>query len=181
MNLPLLLAAIVIAAVILLLFALAIVNFTIFLDGVPYVPSKKKIVYRVLKIINPKPNSLFMDLGCGDGYVVRYAAEKFKVNGLGIDLNPILIVWANLLSLFTGLRRQARFKTQNVFRADISRANYIFVYLTPQILEKLAEKFQTEGAPGALIISNSFVIKGMEKFLVQIIPIDKVKVFVYQL
>jgi SAM-dependent methyltransferase len=181
MNLPFLLAAIVIAAAILLLFAFAIVNFTIFLNGVPYVPSKKKTVYRALKIINPKPNSLFMDLGCGDGYVVRYAAKKFKVNGLGIDLNPILVVWAKLLSVLTGLRQQARFKTQNVFQADISQANYIFVYLMPRVLEKLAKKFQTEGAPGALIISNSFVIKGMEKFLVQTIPIDKARVFVYQL
>lgn len=34
-----------------------------------------------------EPNSLVLDLGCGDGAVLKYLAEKAKIKGIGVDIS----------------------------------------------------------------------------------------------
>jgi len=57
------------------LIVFAFLNFAIFLAGAPYVPSKRKMIFQALEAVNPKPNSVFMDLGCGDGTLTREMAR----------------------------------------------------------------------------------------------------------
>ncbi|MEM7331218.1 MAG: class I SAM-dependent methyltransferase [Chloroflexota bacterium] len=46
---------------------------------------------RLIEQFNLKPNSSVLEIGCGDGEFLVRVAEKYKIDGLGIDANEQLI------------------------------------------------------------------------------------------
>lgn len=69
------------------------------LFGAPYVPSldsRTKIAFDELYTINE--NDLLVDIGSGDGRVMREARLR-GARTLGYEINPFLVIVANLLSL----------------------------------------------------------------------------------
>ena len=165
-----------------LLLLIISVSYLLFLFwGAPYVPSRPKHASLILRELNLKQNKTFLDLGCGDGYIVRQAVKKYKVKGVGVDINPVLIFYAKLAARLAGMRAWANFKNQNVFRAEIGSADYIYLYLLPTLLKKLTAKLERETKPGAIIISNSFQIKGWEKRLYKTIPLGKNSAYFYKI
>ena len=181
MNILNLITAIVVLSVIIILIVFAFFNLAVSLAGTPYVPSKRKMIFRALKDVNPEPNSVFMDLGCGDGYIVRHVAKRFKVNGIGVDINPLLVGFAKVLSFLTGTSRRTRFICNDIFRSNFSHADYVFLYLMPSLLEKLGPRLAHECKPGTIIISNTFPIRRLRPYLTKTIPYKKLDVFVYRI
>ncbi|MCS3919281.1 methyltransferase domain-containing protein [Fervidibacter sacchari] len=45
---------------------------------------------RLLSLLKPKPDDLAVELGCGFGRTLAYAARKFSVQVVGVDLMPAL-------------------------------------------------------------------------------------------
>jgi ubiquinone/menaquinone biosynthesis C-methylase UbiE len=58
--------------------------------GVTLHPGGWGTTERLLALLNLKPNELAIDLGCGSGRTLAYAAEKFGVKVVGVDLVPSL-------------------------------------------------------------------------------------------
>lgn len=167
-----------IALLTLLILELGFINF---FTGAPYLPTKKKNFDQILKVINFKPNTLFLDLGCGDGYIVRKVAKKYQIKAIGIDINPILIFFAKMMARIEKSEKKTVFKIQNILKTDISSADYIYLYLMPKLIEKLKIKLKNEAKPGALIISHAFEIKQWERYHIKTIQTQKTKTFVYQI
>lgn len=68
------------------------------LIGAPYVPSRRREVEQAFKrLYKIKPNDLLVDLGSGDGSVLRQAS-KLGARSVGFEINPILVVISWLLS-----------------------------------------------------------------------------------
>ncbi len=66
--------------------------------GAPYVPSKKKDVKRAFSELYPlSPSDTLVDIGSGDGLVLRQAAEK-GAHAVGYELNPVLVYISRFLS-----------------------------------------------------------------------------------
>lgn len=62
------------------------------LTGAPYVPSKKRELKTAFeKLYQLKEQDFLVDLGSGDG-VVLAMASKYKAKGLGIELNPLMLI-----------------------------------------------------------------------------------------
>lgn len=159
----------------LLAFLISITVYTIFLIysslmGSPYVPSKQKEVEFILGQIHFIKNSYFIDLGCGDGRVVRTAVKKYHLVGLGIDINPILIFWARVNSFFLKTQINLKFKTENVFKTPLKKAKYVYIFLMPDLIAKLKVKFEKELKKNTIIISHGFPVVGWEKKLTKKIP-----------
>lgn len=133
--------------------------------GAPYVPTNAKLLDEILKGANLKKGNLFVELGSGDGRVVRTAVLKYGVKGLGIELNPLLVLFSTLLAYLRNLR-DIKFKRQNFFDTDLKDANTLFLFLLPKTLLKLRPKLEKE-CRKSLIISHGFEVKGWEKFLVK--------------
>lgn len=127
-------------------------------------PTSAKIIDEILKRAKLKKGQVFLELGSGDGRVVRQAVKSFGVIGRGIDVNYLLILYSRLQAKLAKLEN-IDFKTQDVFKTDLSKADVIFVFLLPGLLKKLAPKFKNECKKKALIISHGFKIEGMEKEL----------------
>ena len=150
------------------------------LMGSPFVKTKSKILENIFKEINPKPNQLIVDLGCGDGKIIRFAAKKYKMRGIGVDINPLLIWRAKLLANLEHVH-SVKFLKKNIFDAEINKADIIYIFILPKFLVKLRNKLQTESKKNALIISHGFQIVGWEKYLIKKIKGKPFSTFYYRL
>lgn len=132
--------------------------------GAPFVPASQKTLAQALKEAKLKPGQRFYDLGSGDGRIVRFACTKYRVSGVGIEANPVLILYSYVLSLVQGIDG-TKFKWANIFNVDLSDADVVYIFLLPQALIKLEPKLKKECKKGTLIISHGFSIKGLEYLL----------------
>ncbi len=146
--------------IILLLFSSSIlifVSFSLFFwifTGIPFLKSKKEVLEMVEKEIDWKRVKNFYDLGSGNGDVLKFFAKLHpEVNFIGYELNPIR-VWLSKLFCFLP---NIKFKRKNILKANYSDADVIFVFLLPEILEKIIKKIQRDLRSGTIIISNSYL------------------------
>jgi hypothetical protein len=66
--------------------------------GAPYVPSQRRFVKQAFVSLYPLKNSdVLVDIGCGDGLVLREAALQ-GAKAIGYEINPILYIVARILS-----------------------------------------------------------------------------------
>lgn len=135
------------------------------LMGSPYVPSKQKEIDYIFNQISIKKGSVFYDLGCGDGRVVRTVANKFHVNGIGYDINPVLILCARIYAKLSNIQSQISFKVANIMSITYKDADYIYMFLMPELILKIKTKFMKELKKNTIIISHGFPVIGWEKKL----------------
>ncbi len=141
----------------LLLLATAIVHL---FSGVPYVPTPKKVVDKMVEIAELKKGEVVFDLGCGDGRFL-FAAEKVtETGGVGYELAPLPYLVARIGRWLNGAKTELHLKS--LFRADLSRANVLMCYLMPHMLKKLSKKILTECQEGTRIVSHGFKIEGLK-------------------
>lgn len=138
------------------------------LMGAPYVPTKNKLAHEILKEVKFKKNSLFVELGSGDARITRTAVKNYKVRGMAIDVNWLLIFWSKILWFFDSRRSlsslggdgndKLTFKNENILNTDLTKADYIYLFLFPALIEKLIPKFNKELKKGTIIISHGFPV-----------------------
>lgn len=134
--------------------------------GAPFVPTSSKMIHDILEKANLKKGQTFIELGSGDGRVVRFAVKHYGVSGIGIEFHPLLVWYSNFVSKITGLKN-ITFKRQNFFSTDLSKANVLFLFLLPKALRKLRPKILKECKKGTLVISHGFKIEDWNKYLVK--------------
>lgn len=126
--------------------------------GAPYVPTSKKQLAVILDEIELKNGKVLIELGSGDGRLVRFAAKKYGIKGIGIDINPLLVWWSKILSKRDGTGKNVTFLKKNVFDYPLNEADYLYIFLMPELIVKLLPKFKDELKKGTIIISHGFKI-----------------------
>lgn len=147
--------------------------------GGPFVPTKNREIETILKEANLKMGEIFYDLGSGDGRVVRLAVKKYGVIGYGFEINPLLIAWSRFLTKIQSLNK-CFFVKKNLFSVNLSKAQYIFLFLMPKTLTKLKNKLAKE-CKGALIISHGFKIENFDQFLIKKINHNPFPTYFYRI
>ena len=145
-----------------LLFALAalyIVFSTICLirGGVLYLGTPRGVVKAMLAVAEIQPGEKVYDLGCGDGRLLVPSVRQFKAVATGIDISGYLLAMARLRSRLW--RAPIRLIRQNLLATDFSEADVVFLYLMPEILEKLQVNLKRL-KPGSRIICHEFGLIG---------------------
>ncbi|MBI5754832.1 hypothetical protein HZA41_01270 [Candidatus Peregrinibacteria bacterium] len=124
---------------------------------VPYVPTRRKFVEKLITAAKLTKGQKVYDLGCGDGRIL-FAAEKITgCAGEGYEMAPMVYLLAIIKKILG--RKKSKICCKNFFKADGSSADVIFCYLTPEILKKIAEKLMRECKKGTKIITHTFAIK----------------------
>ena len=126
------------------------------LSKLPYVPTPQIVVDEMLKLAHVTAKDYIIDLGSGDGRMIIDAAQKFKASGMGVDIDAKLVELANNNAKAAGVADRVKFITQDMFKADISRATVITLYVIPDFMEKLRPKLLSELKPGARIVSHDY-------------------------
>jgi len=121
---------------------------------VRYEPSTPEIVRAMLTLANVKKGDIVYDLGCGDGRVVITAAKELGATGVGIDIDPERISEARQNARKAGVTGKVKFRNEDLFEADISRATVVTLYLYPWVNLKLRPKLLRDLKPGTRVVSN---------------------------
>ena len=124
--------------------------------GGPYVPTPQVVVDQMLSMANVGPKDFVVDLGSGDGVIVLTAASRLKAAGYGVDIDPVLVKRSNAEAARLGISDRASFLVQDVFKADLSRASVITLYLLPSMMSNLRGKIFLEAKPGTRVVSHDY-------------------------
>lgn len=124
--------------------------------GGPYVPTPQVVVDQMLRFGRVSPSDFLMDLGSGDGVIVLTAARQMKASGMGIEIDPELVRLANGEAKKHGVAERASFQVMDVFKADLSRATVVTLYLLPGMMLNLRSKIYDELRPGARVVSHDY-------------------------
>ena len=123
---------------------------------VHFVPTPSAVVDAMLKVANVTSNDVIYDLGSGDGRIVITAAKTYGARGVGIDLDPALIKQANENARKAGVSDRVTFLQADLFKADISEATVVTLYLLRSINLRLQPKLMRELKPGTRVVSHRF-------------------------
>jgi len=129
-------------------------------DAGPYVPSPQSVVADMLKLAEVGPNDYVIDLGSGDGRIVLTAAKVFGARGMGIEIKDELVAVSNEAARREGIADRATFVKQDLFKADISPATVLTMYLLPDTVNMLRDKLLRELRPGTRVISHDYPLSG---------------------
>lgn len=124
--------------------------------GGPYVPTPQIVVDEMLRMAAVGPNDFVVDLGSGDGVIVLTAAKRYKARGFGVDIDAELVKRSNAEAQRLGLADRAKFFVQDVFKADLSKASVITLYLLPSMMTDLRPKIYLEARPGTRVVSHDY-------------------------
>jgi hypothetical protein len=146
-------------------------------DAGPYVPSPESVVADMLRYADVGPEDFLIDLGSGDGRIVLTAAKVFGARGFGVEIKDDLVRRSNEAAQKEGLAGRVRFMKQDLFKTDMSQATVITMYLLPDTVNLLKDKFLNELRPGTRIVSHDYPLTGWipEKY-VQMDLEDKVQI-----
>lgn len=110
--------------------------------GAPYVPARIAHVRKAFdELYDLKPNDLLVDLGSGDGKVLREAVKR-GVRAVGYELNPVLVIVSKFLE-----RNQPKVTTKlaNMWQVALpGDTTIIYVFTDGRDAGKLAKKIQSE-------------------------------------
>ena len=124
-----------------------------FTRGALYVSTSRRRIEAFLDAVPMKPYQVVIDLGCGDGRVLRKVYKRYGVKAIGYEMNLLAYVKARLLSL--GFK-SVTIRLRNFWKADLSKADIIFCYLYPDVMRELSKKLRKELRPGTVVVSCNF-------------------------
>src|SRR5262245_26040214 len=125
---------------------------------VVWVPTPAVLVEKMLDMAKVTPADFVMDLGSGDGRNI-IAAAKRGARALGVEYNPDMVKLSQRLADKEGVGAKAQFVEGDMYEADISQATVLALFLLPENLDRLVQKF-LDLKPGSRIVLNTFGISG---------------------
>lgn len=149
-----------IVSIILLIILLIIIFYLLtsfilfFIYKTPFVPVGTSIIKKVFKQLDLRPASIFYDLGSGDGRVLITAVKNFEQKVTGFEINPFLCFWTKCRAWLSGTK--IKIICGDLFKQDLSAANYIYMYLLPEIMTALENKIFSSLKKDSVIISYKF-------------------------
>ncbi len=136
---------------------------------IPYYPSRESRVKKLLEVFEPEPNSKIIDLGSGDGRVLREFANKYddiKLYGIEKDWKLVYIS-RNLSKEFKNID----IKQGNLFDVPLDNYDVVYTYLTVDALRRLRNKAVKFVDRGGTWIALDYRIPGLKPVVV--IDLDK--------
>jgi SAM-dependent methyltransferase len=114
----------------------------VLLFGAPYFPSLKPHIRAALDLLDLKEGQVVYDLGCGDGRFLKAAARR-GVKAVGYELNPFMFAYSWLTT--RRYRKLIKVRWGNFWKADLSPADAVFVFLLDKYMPQLDAKIKKSG------------------------------------
>lgn len=111
--------------------------------GAPYVPTKPKELRRLFdELYEVRPEDCLVDIGSGDGVVLREFMRRGGRRAIGYEINPILVLISNFIS-----RRDPGIKTHlaNFWRIEFpSDTTIVYIFGDARDIRRMQRKIQAE-------------------------------------
>jgi len=95
-----------------------------------------------------------VDLGSGDGALLRAATRSAGFSATGYEINPFLVAYARARSTSGPGSEQTHWRS--LWDAPLNEADVVLIYGTPHIMGRLGAKLRDELRPGAIVVSNCY-------------------------
>ncbi len=142
------------------LFVLSILSYFVYLlsysliRGAPYAPIGKKRLTTMLDLLNMKKGN-FIDIGSGDGRIVIAATVQQNVIANGIEINPLLVLFA-WIRIKKRRLNNAHIICGDCYMHSYNKYDFISIWGTNHMVKNLEKKLYKELKPGAKIVSNHY-------------------------
>lgn len=124
-------------------------------DEVPFITTPDNVTVAMLEIARVGKADHVIDLGSGDGRIVITAARRFGASGLGIEIVPDLVRQSRANAIKAGVADRAKFAEMDLFKADLSAATVVTMYLLPEVNLQLRPRLLCL-KPGTRIVSHDW-------------------------
>lgn len=128
-------------------------------QGALFVSTSRARIRAFIKAVPMKTGEILVDLGCGDGRILRQAHKCYRIKAIGYEVNLMAYLKARVLSL--GFKN-IEIRRRNFWSANLSEADVVVCYLYPDVMKKLSAKLKANLKPGAVIVSCNFMLPGFE-------------------
>jgi hypothetical protein len=127
---------------------------------VVWVPTPPELVEKMLDLAEVGPTDFVIDLGSGDGRNIIAAARR-GARGLGVEYDRNLVELSRKRARDAGVADRAAFEQGDMYEADLSTATVLALFLTPEHLDSMQERFLAM-TPGTRIVLNTFPVTDWE-------------------
>lgn len=124
-------------------------------NRVPLYLSSRKSAERLLQLLPVQPCRV-LDLGCGDGRLLRHLARsRPDCRFVGVEYAPLPWLWASLAGKSLPNLETRR---QDFWSISLAEFDLIYAFLSPAPMSRLWLKASREMRPETRLVSNSFPV-----------------------
>ena len=128
-------------------------------QGALFVSTSRARIRAFIEAVPMKAGQVIVDLGCGDGRVLRQAHKCYQVRAVGYEVNLMAFLKARALSLCF---KNIEIRRRDFWSANLADADVVVCYLYPDVMKKLSTKLKASLKPGAVIVSCNFKLPGFQ-------------------
>lgn len=123
--------------------------------GAIYYPTPHSTVKKMLDLAKISPTDTVLDLGSGDGRLLIAAARR-GATAIGYEIDPNLVRLSRQTIKKAKLQHLASVKQQSFWRADVSSATVITLYLFPQFMNRLQKILEKKLDHPLTLVSHDY-------------------------
>ncbi|PIZ66427.1 hypothetical protein COY14_00365 [Candidatus Roizmanbacteria bacterium CG_4_10_14_0_2_um_filter_36_9] len=143
--------------------------FTSKVSPIPYFPTNREDLDKIIKALDMKKDGVILDLGAGDGTIIFAAAtkayqDKLNTYFIAIDINPVLIAYMWIYRFFHPNKANIRLILGDMFKIDYApmlkkySQRVFYIYISPWFTEATAHTIQDQKL-NARIVSYFYPIE----------------------
>lgn len=132
----------------------------LFITNDPYAITPQELIIPKLEMLNLQDGEVLFDLGAGNAESLVAACGMAKVQCIGYEVSPNALADAKENIQNANLSERIKMKDDDLFLADIARADAIILYLSRHMLGPLSLKFDQELRAGTRIVTHQFDLPG---------------------
>jgi Histone methylation protein DOT1 len=128
---------------------------------IPFMPTTNEKLTTISKLLQNRitAKSRFIDIGSGDGRVVKHVSREFGCVAFGVERNKTLYLISKISTCFN---RKTRFLCEDFNNHSLKGYDCVMVFGIPSLMDTLGRKFNWELEPGSFILVNKFKLSGIE-------------------
>ena len=119
----------------------------------PYLPTPHGLAQRMVELAQIQPGETVVDVGCGDGRLLRAAREK-EARCIGYEIS-IFLYW---IAKWKG---GGEFHYQSFWKADLAEADVIFCYMSNRAMAWMEKEIWPRLMPGCRVVVHVFAFPNL--------------------
>lgn len=169
-------------ALVLVLATMAVIVVVTLRTGAPPLPTSPAVRKAMLDMLSQALAGPVHELGSGWGGLALALARRYpEAQVVGYELSPLPWAFSRLRKAFSRVPN-LEFRLGDFLAADHSGAGLVVCFLATPLMERLKPKLESELAPGALVLSNTFAIRGWNPVDVSTVAdVHRSRIYLYRM